>query len=1249
MFYFSYFWYCMVRKILLTLLLGAYCSFSFAQYTQIGSGFFSSANFGPVRSDTTSSAYSKFAFMYPSAALSTLQHGDTIRALSFYFNALDSLRGNCNMRILLSPSSDADFGFNSLNWDSSARSGMVAVFNGNPKEIIGNIPGEVLFPFQEVFRWDTTGGAIHLKVFVEYIQSTNQTGIFPWNVENGFSVPNFVSANESKFIYGISNNGIDSFTNRSSVIKPTLKLYHPSFSQDIEVNKIYSLGTVPILMRRADTIKAMVTNVGRDSVSTAKIYLSVRGTSTYLDSTVLIDLPPYGQTLVKFGNYTAQNIGTETLAVRVEADDNTTNDSLAINREANYNVYSHNDPFSPASGGIGFNSGTGDFVAKFYVDGTSFINQITVDFNQANRPFQLVVWDDDGINGLPGTELFVSDTSQSVIGTFIMPVLPRISISGGYYVGIRQTSNTNVSFTYQDETPIRPHTFYFTSPAGNTVWTNFDPGFNFNFNVRPRLQVANDVAVLDFVTPIDGDSILYSETDSIDLVARIINFGYQNQGSCIVRGQIYNRFNTLEETRNVIISLPAEDTATVDFGKLSKYRIGKYTFRVTALLALDSVIDNNQAEIQFDFVKEYDVAVDQIFGPSANERFDIHRDPLQAVVRLANYGVKSHTDMPVVLQLVNSQDKVVYTQAKLVDLGALTTTIFAFDTTYLTLNGDFTLRAYTDLASDSFRINDTMFVFPIKGTKSDDVLITHIATPSEGEKFAKNASILPFVRLLNDGINNQDKVVIEASILNVNGEVIYYDSLHQFVPFFSIKQALFKPVLLDSLGDYTLFSRVTIDDDQLPINDTASARFSVVTGNDLRILAVLKPQGEIPINTTDDNVRVVVYNAGLNDAVSAPISVTIEDNTGTSIYSDSINATIPNGNTDTLIFKTISFGQLGDYYITCTNNWLAEDEPLSSDTLTSTYITRYGLDVGLVSHILPVDTIEIGEVARPRFSLLNSGLDTAKNIRVEIAILDGSNMRVFIDTVLPPNMAPNTLFNVNTNETWSWNDGGLFTLRSTLLNADDNVANDVFTSAFVVAKRRDISVERVQGPAEAENVLKGSIYKPVAIFKNDGLQDISGAEVICEVKVDLVSIYRNRQLLSIASGTAATIEFDSFLSYPNVSKATAEFWVEYTEDQLANNDTLRTTFNFVGGVGVEELDPQLIEVYPNPYISAFDLRTSLIMREVSIKNDFGVVVWNKQNLSTSNLRISLEDISSGTYFLEIKTDFGVVTKPLLKQ
>ncbi len=1238
----------MVKKILSTLVLTVSFFNGFAQYTQIGTGFFGSANFGPLRTDTTSSYYSKFAFTYPEASLDNLQHGDTLRGLSFFYNAFDSMRGNANMRILIAATNNADFGATPLNWDSASRIAMVEVYNGNPKIRIGNQPKEVFFPFVQPYRWDTIGGNVHLKVLVEYIQSTNQTGIFQWNVENGTSVPAFISANESKFLFNISNNGIDSITNRNSLIKPTLKLYHPNHRKDLEVNKIYCLGTIPVLMRRADTIKALVTNLGMDTIQTQKVYLNVRGANSYLDSVEVSQVPPYAQVMVKFPSYFAQNIGTESLTVQVEADDNPDNDSLVKIRTVNYNVYSHNDPFSGSSGGIGFNGSTGDFVAKFYVEGTSYINQIAVDFGRANQPFQLVVWDDDGTNGLPGTELFVSDTSQSVTGTFIMPVLPRIAVSNGYFVGIRQTSTTNVSFTFQEENPIRPHTFYFTAPAGDTTWTNFNPGFNFNFNVRPRLQVANDVAVLDFVSPLAGDSLLYSDTDSIDLIARIINFGYQNQASFIVRGQLFNQFNTLEENRTVIISLPAEDTAVVNFGKVSKFRLGNYRFRVTAEAPLDSVIDNNQATIEFTFFKEYDVAVDQVFSPQTNDKFTMQRDPLQVVVRLANYGIISQTDMPVILQLLNTKSEVIYTQSKLIDLDALSSRIFAFDTTYLATNGDFVLRVFTDLATDSFRVNDTAYINPIVGEKRDDVLISTVARPIDGQQFAKNASMRPFVSFRNDGLNNQDSIVVEASIHNMQGDVLYYDSIHSSLPSLSLRQALFKPMLLDSLGSYTFTARVSTADDQVPENDTITNHFSVVTGNDLRLVAVLNPKGILPLNTPSDNVRAVVFNAGLNDIENAPVAASIENNTGTVIYTDQVNVSLVKGEIDTIVFKALDFSTLGDFFLTVTNTWIGEDERQASDTLRSSYILRFRVDLGVLGHLLPTDTIEIDQEIRPRYALLNSGIDTVKNVRVAVHILDQAGLRLFADTVSPPAMAANVQFNLNTNKTWSSNDGGIFTMRSEVLNTDDNLANNVFASTFVVAKRNDMEVLRADGPANGENILKGSLFKPVAIFRNAGLNDINNAAVICEIKVGANTIYERSKTISIPTGQILEVAFDSTLTYASPAEATAIFRVLFDADQVAFNDTVITVFNFVQGASLAELDPSRVEVYPNPVSHSFVLRSDIQIREVTVSNDLGEVVLKKVGLQSNHIAVSLEKMAAGTYFVNIATTDGQLTKQVVK-
>lgn len=1244
----------MVKKILALALLALTLSPSLAQTTQIGTGFFSTANFGPLRTDTTSSYYSKFAFTYPATTLSNLQHGDSIRALSFFYDEFDSMRGNCSMRILLASSASADFGPGAINWDSISREGMTEVYSGNPKIIIGDLPGEVIFGLDKAYRWDTTGGRIHLRMLVEFIQTTNQTGNFSWYVENNFSVPNFVSFNESKFIYEQSTTGIDSITNRTTSIKPTLKIYHQSHRQDLAVDRIYSLGIVPVLMRRADTIRARLINVGIDTVYGKKVYLNVRGANTMIDSATVGNVAPYESTLVNFGSHQAVNIGTETLTVRLEPDDNQDNDSLNKPREVNYNIYSQSDPFSPLSpGGIGFGSGaTGDFVSKFYVEGASYINQIAVDFGSNGVEFQLGIWDDDGPNGTPGSLIFLSDTQLTTTSSFIFTVLPRVQVSGGYFVGIREPSasvTSFVSFSYQAEDPIRPNTFYFSSPVGSPEWRNFDPGFNFNVNIRPRLQVANDLAVLDILSPINGDSILNSTADSIDLIARVINFGYQNQGSFEVRGQVFNRFNQLEETRTAIVSLNAADTITINFGKLSKFRLGEYTFRVNTSLPKDSIRDNDSKEVKFYFIKEYDVAVDQIFNPIANQQFSIRRDPILTIVRVANYGVKNHVNLPVVLQLLNSENEVVHNQLQLIDLEPLSTEIISFDTTYLPINGEFTLRAFTDLSQDSIRANDSLYVFPLLGIKTDDMLISGVTRPTQNQKVLKNESIRPFVSFQNDGLDNQDSVVIEATILDQDGIVIYYDSVHRTSSFFSIRQALFDPVVLDSVGDYTFITHVTIVDDQVPENDTARVPFSVVTGNDLRIVSLVHPTGIIRLNSPDESVLLAVVNVGLNDAVDVPFSIEIEDNTGTVVYDDLVSISLASGSADTIEFKDLKFDKLGDFYVTATNDWLLEEQRVATDTLRSTYIIRNGIDISIVSHTAPVDTIEIGEETIPRLTLANSGIDTAFDVVLVITIRDASNVVVGADTLTIERISPNTQININSSKVWSWDKGGIFTLRSELLTTDENQLNNELATSFVVPTRRDMGVAGILNPVSDQNIRIGTLNRPAATVINNGLQDIIDAEVVCDVKVGLLTIYRNRQVVSIAAGQSATVIFDSSLTYAEVARATAMFTVESLQDQISSNDTLSSSFNFVQGVGVAELDSKLADIFPNPVEGSFQIYSDLLIKKVILKNDLGAVIWKKEEVNSKNLAVSMEYLSSGNYFVEIITTTGTITKTIIKQ
>jgi hypothetical protein len=76
-------------------------------------------------------------------------------------------------------------------------------------------------------------------------------------------------------------------------------------------------------------------------------------------------------------------------------------------------------------------------------------------------------------------------------------------VTGDFYVGVRQALTTNVGFSYQNEAPIRPGTFFFTSPVANggavagdpsTLWNDFSAtSSNFRLSIEAQIEVGSGV------------------------------------------------------------------------------------------------------------------------------------------------------------------------------------------------------------------------------------------------------------------------------------------------------------------------------------------------------------------------------------------------------------------------------------------------------------------------------------------------------------------------------------------------------------------------------------------------------------------------------------------------------------------------------------------------------------------------------------------------------------------------------------
>ena len=272
-----------------------------------------------------------------------------------------------------------------------------------------------------------------------------------------------------------------------SAFRQGIRLTHKN-NNDAKVANIYTMGKLPIPYADSQVIKANITNVGVNPLTNIPVTLTVGGANSYSVTESIPSLAPGASVVVTFPYTIFTNIGNNTVTVSIPSDEDTTNNILTQSQEVNDNAWSYAVGTNP-TGGVGFNGATGDFIAKFHTSINTLISQVSVNFTAGGQPFKIGIWDDDGTNGTPGTLLWESTSQTSTAGLYILPIAPSVPVSAGdFYVGVRQTGTVNVSFAYQTESPIRPQTFYFTSPSGNTTWTDFAPNNPFRFMIEPVLE-----------------------------------------------------------------------------------------------------------------------------------------------------------------------------------------------------------------------------------------------------------------------------------------------------------------------------------------------------------------------------------------------------------------------------------------------------------------------------------------------------------------------------------------------------------------------------------------------------------------------------------------------------------------------------------------------------------------------------------------------------------------------------------------
>jgi hypothetical protein len=114
--------------------------------------------------------------------------------------------------------------------------------------------------------------------------------------------------------------------------------------------------------------------------------------------------------------------------------------------------------------------------------------------------------------------------------------------------------------------------------------------------------------------------------------------------------------------------------------------------------------------------------------------------------------------------------------------------------------------------------------------------------------------------------------------------------------------------------------------------------------------------------------------------------------------------------------------------------------------------------------------------------------------------------------------------------------------------------------------------------------------------------------------------------------------------------------VKYTFKNMSNaNDTAQVTIKYNGSVGVNELNNALssFDIFPNPAKPITALKINSLKEfntELFIYNALGVLVSEKKiqlNSGKNTIPLSLEGLSTGVYFVSLKSENKIITKRIV--
>ena len=462
--------------------------------------------------------YERVAYLITPTEMSTagFPNGADINLIGFNYSVGQDIPTTGNFKVYLQNTSDVTYG-KGTTWATIISTMTLA---HNDPITIPNSVGVFDIPFVGGSSFIYTGGGLY--VAWEY-----------GNASDPISSYNTAYCNTS-LTSGLrgsqSATGFIDPLDMTSNFRPYTRL-GTSLDDVLQVPVVYALGKIPIPYGVPQIISAPVKNVSASSV-TFNLTLTVKdvtsGTVRFTDTQTVTALAAGATQVVPFASWSPTITENDSIIVTTSAIPGETvlgNNTASMVQIVNTSRFAYSQG-TASSGGVGFTGATGDFVAKFSSGTSAVIDSIQVNFSSGGNPYQLGIWDATGAGNTPGTNLFTSPAYTSAAGIVTIPVTPPVVVNGYFYLGVKQTGTTNIGFSFQNENPIRPYHFYYTSPTGGTSWTDFAAtSSSFRFMIEANIAPGFPMAYGSSTTVQNTMPVLQNSTNQQIIGIQVVTTG----------------------------------------------------------------------------------------------------------------------------------------------------------------------------------------------------------------------------------------------------------------------------------------------------------------------------------------------------------------------------------------------------------------------------------------------------------------------------------------------------------------------------------------------------------------------------------------------------------------------------------------------------------------------------------------------------------------------------------------------------